>query len=202
MKLTEGELRAIINSDMKLWERASTSPHEKGIAKTFDLPYGIGVRTVVFPEASRGAVEQFGPIVRGWVDEVKGEAAAERGRLERLAKEARAEATGEVSDRAAEGVQSESGDTVSEGALSTSAEEAVSASIQAVADSTGLSDRRAALVTAIDLLEARIFNDRRSLKSLEKEYRAINAALEIMNAPDDDAEESGDILTEVEVEKP
>ena len=76
--MNEQELQSILNSDMKLWDRAETIEEGTTLIKVLDLPYGIG-RTEIRLEGiddaikRRGALESFGEYIRGIVENKIGE---------------------------------------------------------------------------------------------------------------------------------
>lgn len=172
--MNESELIGILHSDMKLWEKAVTSAHEKGIAKTLELPYGIGETTVVFPEDNLGAVQTYGGMVRGWVKEARGEEALEAKRLERLAAEAQAEGTVEDAGSAA---GTELGDGPGDDQV---------VAEEAVPPSTKIISQAEAMASAADDLRRGIAEREHDVRIMRRELKALEAALEVFNAPEDD----------------
>ena len=72
--MDEKELRAILNSDFKLWNAADTVEEGNVVTKTIELPYGIGPFTLSFEGAAdakgrRNATSIFGQSVRDAVEE-------------------------------------------------------------------------------------------------------------------------------------
>jgi hypothetical protein len=72
------QLRAIYQSDFKLWESASTVEEGSVITKTLDLPYGIGEVTLGFEGVKdaagrRNAAGVWGQAVRDAIDNAVGE---------------------------------------------------------------------------------------------------------------------------------
>lgn len=68
------ELNEIMNSDMKLWERAETETKDSNstVKKSLDLPHGIGLYSITFTgvtdaEKRRSAMQQWGDFVRAEV---------------------------------------------------------------------------------------------------------------------------------------
>ena len=71
-------LRAILQSDFKLWENAETEVDGTAVIKTIDLPYNIGPFTLRFEgvdsgSKTRAAAEMWGASVRAEVDSQIGE---------------------------------------------------------------------------------------------------------------------------------
>jgi len=76
--MTEQELQAILQSDMKLWDAAETTEAGNTIVKTLNLPYGIGRKEVTLEgldnaSARRSALESFGNYIRGVIEDKIGE---------------------------------------------------------------------------------------------------------------------------------
>lgn len=175
--LTELELREIINSDMKLWEEADTSPYElgdgkMGLAKTLTLPYGIGEQTVVFPSNDLSAVSTYGSTIRSMVDDHRSE-----------------EAVAVTSTRGQDGGSALPDEPQPEHAVSTA--QAVSTLEEPYEAGAGLDVRADGLRRAINDAETKV-------RRWRKELRALDAALEIMNAPEDDEAECESVYGEEE----
>ncbi len=80
--LNEVELREIVQSDMKLWEKSDTQVDGTSVTKTLTLPYGIGDFSITFEgvhdaKTKRGAVEYWGEAVREAVNDVISDEAVE-----------------------------------------------------------------------------------------------------------------------------
>lgn len=207
-KFTEAELRDILNSDMKLWERASAGavtpewakqnnlPEDtQGIIKEIDCPLVGGKEVWVFPANEKQYVEQFGPIVRDVVEDIKREqeelAARNRQQAEFRAQEALEAASNGPEDGGPEG-RKDAGEPV----LSQLGEETVPAFEDPPTSGTDFAGRRDALSGAIVSLTAQIIDMTQRVRKYEKELHAINAALEIMNAPEDDDAQPTDVPAE------
>jgi hypothetical protein len=207
-KFTEAELRDILNSDMKLWERAHAGPvtpefvkqynlpeGTQGIVKEIDCPLVGGKECWVFPADEKQYVEQFGPTVRDVVKEIKDEqeelAARNRLQAEFRAQEALEAASAGVEDGGPEG-----GTAAIEPVLSQPVQEAGATPEDPAPLGASLADRRDALTGAIITLGIQIQELSDTMRKYEKEAHAINAALEIMNAPEDDGAQPTDVQTE------
>lgn len=194
--ISEEKLREIVNSDMKLWEYASVNPHPQGIAKTLILPWGLGERTIVFPPAKSaqekvGQVEQFGATIRGWIDEIK--RAGEEDRAERFAREARATENGP-----SPGGGAGSSEPAAGGAPQVADQAPVPSPVEVAETGPDFASRANALERAIRDEASYIRDAHDRIKRWNKELTALRAAMEIMDAPEDDAEERGDVQTEVQ----
>lgn len=212
-KFTDAEFRAIVNSDNQLWAKSTAgvvTPElceelglpegTTGIVKQIDTPALGGLRTWVYPKDSKEFFESFGPTVRAEIKERERERdeEARRAHIERLAAEARtAEASAEASG-SAEGAGPEGGVPASSESLQVSTTEAAPPHVDLDAGGTSFAGRRDALARGVSELEAYIAEANKRLKQFKKELLAIDAALEIMNASEDDGAELDDVPTEVD----
>lgn len=185
-ELTQDEVYAIMQSDIQLWERATTTADGNSITKRLILPFGIGEVAVEFQGVDSGvkrraAAEQWGAIVRDRVKErIDDESITQRARI--------AAATGDDEEQPESVGQADSGhsdsDTSSERLRDKSAvpEESAEGSVQAHAEhveedqgpsGTDFAARAEWLRTRIGNYEARI-------KEWRRELRALDAALAVL----------------------
>lgn len=190
-ELTQEEVYAIMQSDISLWEQATTSNNNGNITKRLILPFGIGEVAVEFQGVDSGnkrraAAEQWGSIVR---DRIK-----ERIDDESITQRARVASANRNDEEQPESVgQADSGhsdsDTSSERLRDKSAvpEESTEGSVQAYAghveedqgpSGTDFAARAEWLRTRIGNYEARIREWRRELKALDAALAVLNSESE------------------------
>jgi len=174
--LSKREAIDLMNSDMKLWDAATTVDNGKGtLVKSLDLPFGIGETNVTIEGLTdagkkRNAVSQFGEYIRGLIKE----------RIDDEAVTARAKAAAQKAE------QDDSSDSLRDGServqdtrrKAPTYPPAVEAHEEDVAEDAGLgatlAARRASLVERIGRVET-------NLTLWRKELRGIDAALEAMS---------------------
>lgn len=191
MKLDEVKLRDILNSDMKLWENATTVAHESGIGKMLDLPYGIGERVVVFAEVDAASVATFAQTIRGIVNEFKSQSSHSEPSPERVkALEAQADSAVPDGPRSDEGNKAPSmADTAS-----------VLAPYIPDAGGTGLADIVSGYARRIEEMEEFVEDALGTIRAMKKSKLAYEAALEILDAPEDPEPKRGSLSREEEEE--
>jgi hypothetical protein len=206
-KMTDAELLGILNSDMKLWERASggaLTPERckelgipettQGIVKELQAPM-LGSEVWIFPANEKQYVEQFGPMVRSMIEERKHEA-EERAARKRMQAEFEAQNPSPEADTDASGAGSEGGVPASPRPLQVAEQAAVPPHAPAATAGESFADRRDVLTGVYSELEDYIAQAVKNKKQVLKELAAVEAALEIMNAPEDDGAEQADVPTE------
>lgn len=173
-ELSIQEALDIVNSDFKLWERATDTPTKTGVSKTLVLPWGIGEVTVNVEgvhdaKTRRNAVGMYGEYIRGLVKEATDDEAV----------------TSRAAAKAARAEQADSGDSDGVNAVgvsgrppeeeaTTDAGEAHEEAFETAPDlGADLLARRAALVTRLDRLRAEV-------ERCEREGRGIDSALTAM----------------------
>jgi hypothetical protein len=174
--MNEQELREILQSDMKLWDRAETTEEGNTVTKVLDLPYGIG-RTEVRLEgldngaARRSACEGFGSYIRDIVNERIGDES-----VTARAKQAAAKASEDTG-----GVPDESGDDSARrgweddgGAASVPDSETVASHDVITFDVTAMGNRANAI-------RERLAVYAEDMDTLRRELRGIEAYLEVYN---------------------
>lgn len=178
--MNEQELNSILQSDMALWENASTEPSESGsITKVIDLPYGIGRTEVTLGGmdnaiGKRAALSAFGDYIRELIrDRTDDEA------VEARAKQAAARAKSEDSEDSVQGSPQGVSDTAS---VQEAVEESGEAHEVYAPESTGLREtlttRRLTLTEGIKEAEA-------NLAVWRIELRAIEMALDVLGDDDE-----------------
>ena len=202
-KFTDKEFRDIMHSDNQLWAKASLGPLTPALCEELELPEGTtgvvkqidtpalgGRRVWVYPEDNKGAFESFGPTVRAEI-KAKEVERDEQAAIKRAQAEKRAADNEQTASDVPESGGREGGTAPEPGVLQAASQEAVPAYDEIAPAGTGIADRR-------DALRAEVERLRSLLKRYEKEERALTAALEIMNAPEDDDAEQESVPIETE----
>ena len=190
-ELTKEDVFAIMNSDIKLWEQATTESNGGTITKAVILPFGIGEVRVNFEGVDNGikrraAAEQWGAMVRGRIkDAIDDESVTARAQQQAALRESEAELEGVE--------QSDSGDGTGNSAevglqdQSSVSTQAPAGAVQAHAfdaqadqgpSGTDFSSRA-------EWLRGRIGEGERQLKGWRRELKALEAALSVMEGDDD-----------------
>lgn len=209
-KFTEQEFNALVHSDNQLWARSDAGivtpelreelgldANVEGIVKIIDAPQLGGREVWIFPADKKEFFQSFGPMVRDKVKEIENER-AEKALMDRNRAALRAAEAGEDAGAGDEGHLGADERVASGGTLAVASKEAVPPSEIIATGNTSFAGRRDELVAGIGELRSYIAEANKRLRKYERELIAINAALEIMNAPEDDGTELDDAETVVE----
>jgi len=177
--MNEKELRAILQSDMKLWDAAEESEEGGVLTKTIDLPYGLGETKVSFEgindgASRRGALAGFGDYIRDLInDKIGDESVTAR------AKQNAAKASYDASQLPVE--QSNDSSPGRVGGVSQQVQEASNKEAMATHDELGVNPEGMALRAA--WVRGTIEETAANLDALRRELEGLEAYLEIFNAP-------------------
>jgi len=189
--LTEDEVYAIMQSDIKLWERASTEQKGDSITKRMFLPFGIGEVAVEFQGVNngitrRGAAEQWGGIIRDRVKErIDDEAITARAQLAAALRASEVESEGV--GNADSGHSDADGPTVGDKGEQTVLQEAGAGAVQAHAvdaqddDGPGGTD----FAARAEWLRGKINKAEASIRGWRRELKALEAALSVLEGEDE-----------------
>jgi len=190
------QLRAILQSDFKLWE-AATSKDESptSVTKVIDLPYNIGITTVTLEgmddaNKRRSALAGFGDYIRGLVDNAVGE--------ESITARARQKA---ARDGDRDGGQSDGGGSHTSRRGRTfpiKAEEILDPEAMASPDATAFGPEDMAF--RAEFLRTNILGLLEELDDNQRELRGLEAFLEVYNASTHKKTPSTDSALEGEAE--
>jgi len=175
--MTPDSLRSILNSDFKLWESADTVEEGKTVTKTMDLPYGIGEFSLTFEGIGdaggrRNAAGIWGEAVRNEVENKISDASV----------------TARAAQKAALSGANDGGDRTSDGGFAGGSE--------AVSDTKTVSAFSPPSTLAADpdrrLHELRDYFSslRGESRRVEREIKALTAYMEVLNAQEDQTEET------------
>jgi hypothetical protein len=191
-ELTEEEVYAIMNSDIKLWEKSTTEAKGVNITKALILPFGIGEMRVEFQGVDNGlkrraAAEQWGAMVRQRVkDKIDDESITARAKQQAAIRESERESESVVGPDSQHG----NGDEATVGLQDQSAVSSPSASgaVQAHAFDAQADQgpQGTDFAARAEWLRGRIGEGERLLKGYRRELRALEAALVIINDGEDE----------------
>jgi hypothetical protein len=189
-KLTEEDVWAIMQSDIKLWESATTTAKGNDITKRLILPFGIGEVAIEFQGVDNGikrrsAAEQWGAGIRARIKEaIDDEAVTARAKSAAAQKEAEQEleAMGEA----------DSGDSDSDQPVDNRGQSSVQASASgsaakahAVAGEEDNGPGGTDFVARAEWLRSRINEGEARLKEQRRELKALEAALAVLGGEDE-----------------
>jgi hypothetical protein len=188
--LQEEDVYAIMQSDMKLWEQASTTHEGNAIVKQLILPFGIGEFSVKFEGVDNGikrraAAEQWGAMVRERIkDRIDDESVTARAKQAAALRESEEEP--ETLGEADSGHGSASSPIAGVGAKSSVQAETSSEAVQAhaVADEGDQGPAGTDFVARAEWLRGRISEGERTIKDQRRELRALEAALSVLEGED------------------
>jgi hypothetical protein len=178
--VNQDELRAVIQSDFKLWEQSGTVTEGGTITKVVDLPYGIGHYELIFEgiknaETRRNAAAIWGQSIRDVVDSAIGDEA--------------------VTSRAAQAAARASEDDGQDGRLinghqndARSAEVPTETSVPTLSSAPAISSDPS---SQLDDIRRRRDEYLRIAKGLDLEIKALAAYVEVMNASKVQEKEDG-----------
>jgi hypothetical protein len=173
--MNEKELRAILHSDMKLWDSAEEKDGERFI----ELPYGIGRVGVSLEGIDNGqkraaAVGSFGEYIRGRVNDAIGDES-----VTARAKQDAAKASYDAGQLPVE--QSNDSSPGRVGGVSDQVQEAANKEAMATPNELGVNPEGMALRAA--WVRGTIEETAANLDALRRELEGLEAYLEIFNAP-------------------
>jgi hypothetical protein len=187
-ELDKAQVLADMQSDMKMWDLATTSVEGTTITKSLTLPWGIGEVTINFEgvknaQGKRAAVEMWGSHVRELVKErIDDEAVTRRAQLQAASRTEEAiEAVGEDnSGRIPEGSPEggPAGPTSSPGIVPEAVPPHAEDGKEFISSGAGFAARRSELRGYIQRAES-------NLARARKELAAIEAALAVMEGSDE-----------------
>lgn len=185
-ELTPEEVYAIMQSDIKLWETATTEANGNDITKKLTLPFGIGELAVEFQGVDNGikrraAAEQWGAIIRERVkDRIDDEAITARARLAAAKAESEEQAEGLGSADSGHGDSDEAEERLQgEPSVQT---EATAEAVQAHAGDAGEDNGPSGtdFAARAEWLSGRIAEGEARLREQRRELKALEAALAVL----------------------
>ena len=190
-ELNEEEVYAIMQSDMKLWESATTLAEGNNITKRLILPFGVGEVAIKFEGVDNGlkrraAAEQWGATIRDIIkDRIDDESITQRARLAAAsrASEGESEAVGDTdSGHGAEDEATQRGGGES-AVLSEAGADAVQAHAKDAQGDNGPSGTD--FVARAEWLRERIEEDEARLSERRRELKALDAAIAVLTGQDE-----------------
>ena len=191
IELTREEVFAIMQSDMKLWEKAETEVSGNDITKRLTLPMGIGEIAVQFQGVDNGlkrrsAAEQWGATIREAVKEATDdEAITARAQLAAAQKEAELQSEGVGDTDSGHG----SGDEAPVGLQHQQAVPAATTGQPAKAhEADGGEDQGPPgtdFAARAEWLRGRVAETEKRLEGYRRELRAFEAAIAAFNGEDE-----------------
>lgn len=185
-ELTEKDVYAIMQSDIKLWEQATTQTVGTTVTKSMILPFGIGEMTVSFEGVDNGikrraAAEQWGAMVRERIkDRIDDDAITARAKQQAAIRESERESQAVGHVDSGDGPEDASpvglrGDEAVQAPTATEPVQAYALSAEADQGPEGTD-----FAARAEWLRGRIGEGEKQIRGWRRELRALEAALEVL----------------------